>query len=626
MRFAVPACDRRAAIGRIRPILAALALLAGCAEPRVDAEACRRSANPEVCLDGGDGGIPPDRVEDGGGADAGFGGFSDAAPPSGDAGAIPGFSSETQAGDAACFNGVDDDLANGLDCQDPDCGATAYCCVGSTHPACCQGAGYDQRLVFRNCAQLPEDCGSLPANTFGAPLVEADGMVPYGDDLSDSGLVLGAPVDVRRERVALSARIGATRAACVMPSCLDVVALGLGESPSGPPFRVRPDVAVYVRSSRGDYALVVGGEVVDAEPLPDDRPHSYELTVSPDGVVQLDVSGARSMRAQVFLRADLVPMVWGRTFQLDGAEVPAYVAEATVLTQGCDAPAGLSRGVAPEVPFAGPAWRGAARSPSVIADGSDRLMAFVYEGAIHLARDEGSGWVLAGTGDLGAPALAVGVNESLDDPALVRGASAYALYFTRTDASGGRTIVRAEGDPGFAESFDTPVPLELPADRELTSPAVLVEGATVYLAAVARSGDEEVIVLLTATDPAGPFTYAAGSFDRSVVVRRGQELAHPARDEVGGPALFRGSRGLLRLYYAGRRGTRWSIAGRVSGGVLDTWRDAGEGPILVAAGGGFDALSVRDPSVLLEGDALTLFYGASDGVRSVIAAAEGVAP
>jgi len=70
--------------------------------------------------------------------------------------------------------------------------------------------------------------------------------------------------------------------------------------------------------------------------------------------------------------------------------------------------------------------------------------------------------------------------------------------------------------------------------------------------------------------------------------------------------------GLFRLYYAGRRGTRWSVGLLVSPD-LETWFPVGA--VLSPDEEGLDAIAVRGPGPFVAADGrVGLYYRASDGV------------
>lgn len=613
MPSTVPARALHRLIGRIRTIaVAALLCLPACVTP--SEHDC-----PGVDCLAPDGGIMS--------PDGGPGAASDGGPSNDDAGLEPTPDPEFQASADACFNGLDDDGDLAPDCEEASCGVVPYCCVGVGRTGCCVGPGTSVSVGFASCSGPdPRDCGA-GLQSFGSPAPTRDGrgFVPNGSEATDAGLVLGPALDLRRESVTLSATIASSSELCTGPGCIDVVALGVGDPPGALP-NVRPLVGVYVRRSRGDVALVVAGDVVDTRDIIDDQPRNYTLELTPDGRAILTVQGESTpLVGRYGPRAGVRPLLWGRTFEIGGSEQPTAAALVSVTSRGCDIPDSLARDAAPALPFGGAPFSGDVQSPSAVADGEETLLAFVYQDAIHLARFDGSSWTLAGSGDLGSPVVTAGVNERFADPQLVRRADRYDLYLTRVASDGGTSIVMARGGTGFAETFSMPEPVATPPS--LRSPAVLDRDGEILLAAVTELDAGPVIVLLRGADPVGPFEPIEETLEQSVIASTGEGLGHFAMDEVSDPTLFVGSRGLLRLYYAGRLGTRWSVGARVSGGVLDTWRDPVEGESIAAGSGfGYDALSLRDPTVVLMGDDLHLYTTSTDGVFRSIGHAVGRAP
>lgn len=618
----VPECDRRPRIVRIGPIVA-LFFVPGCIWAQDG-----RSAE--------DGGAPADAgavsmTDPDGGAGAGLdAGAPDASAPdpAADAGAPPPAAESFDS--AACFNGLDDDLNEAADCDDDSCGAVPYCCVGSTSAACCTAPGSSSMaLDFAACAGSdPAACGGgLTAFGSPAPRVEGGAFVPNGDALDDSGLVLGPPVDPTRERVILRATIAADLDGCT--DCLDAVSLGLADPPSTNA-RVVPDVAVMVRASRRDYALFVAGEAVATAPIPDAAPHAYELEIAPDGAIALRVDGVATMAsAGATLRPDRAPLLFGRTHNRDGVHLPARASSVSVATRGCDIPAALAREGRAVIPFPGVEWGArVASSPSAVLDGAERLVAFALDADVHLARRAASGaYALAGSGRVEAPALSAGVNEVLRDPELVREADRFVLYVTRAPADGPATIARALGEDGHAERFGALVDLDLPPDASpAEAPAIADDGGTRWLALRTFHEGAAVIAMLHASDVEGTvFDWARGSLEASIVVAPSEDFARFDHDEVSDPDLVADGVGLLRLFYAGRRGTRWGIGVRVSGDRA-VWREPPGAPILAGSSAGHDRLWARHPSALLAGRELELLYTASDGVDLDVGRAVGSAP
>lgn len=605
---------------RIGPILALLLLPACALEDGASAA---------------DAGEDNEYMDAGPGSDASPGASIDAGAPSdaaidagGPAPAVDGGTSSPESRDgAACYNGVDDDLNELADCDDLSCGAAPYCCVGSTAAGCCTGTGVSFTLDFAACAGTdPTGCASgLVAFGTPAPTLEGGAFVANGDAIDDSGMVLGPPVDPTRERILLSATIAADTDGCT--DCLDALALGLADAPSGTT-RVVPDVALMVRASRRDYTLLIAGEPVDTAAIPDRSPHVYALAIEPDGAVSLRVDDAPAMSGRAVPRPARVPLLYGRTHNRDGLHLPARASDITVRTLGCDIPSALVRRGA-VIPFAGPTWAGhVASNPSIEVDGDERLVAFALDQAVHLARQAADGtWRLAGSGSLDTPALTGGVNETLRDPELVAEAARWVLYVTRDPADGPPTIARAVGGDGFAETFAAAEDVTLPADIvEAEAPAVILDGGTRWMAIRTLHEGRPVIALLNAADPDGAFfDWARGDLASSVLVGTDDDITRFDHDEVSDPELLIDGVGLMRLFYAGRRGTRWGIGVRVSGDRA-VWREPAEPVVLSGSGSGHDRLWARHPSAILEAGELTLLYTASNGVDLDIGMAVGRAP
>lgn len=612
---------------RIGPFLLVLGLgWAGCGDEAHDPDERADLGDAATRFDGSAGETGADAGPGGGGpADAGGGGA--------DGGAADGGPMATpdpeNAGFAGCFNGRDDS-GNGLvDCEDSACGASAYCCVGDTSATCCTGAGAAIDATFSGCAD-PRDCVSAPeVDWFGTPrpTIEDAAFVPNGDTFDDSGLVLGPVVDPTRERVVLQASIAAPIDGC--SDCLDVVALGLADPPTADDVRVVPDVALMVRASRRDYALIVAGEVVGQHPLETSAPRDYRLELAPDGTVTLQVGSDPVLTARGPVRPGRAPLLYGRTHNRTGLVEPARVESLSVRTFGCDIPSAMDRGESAVIPFEGVEWGSrVASSPSIVPDGDDTLVAFALSGDVHLARGTASGsWMLGGSGRVEAPVLVPEPGERFDDPELLREDDRFVVYLTHV-TPGGTTVARALGEAGHAEVFGRPEALTLPDDLTYAeSPSVVDDDGVRWLAVRTFVEDEPRVVLLEATDGDGlAFDWAGGTLEDSVLVsRRADDRLRFDTDEVSDPELVIDGAGLMRVFYAGRRGTRWGIGVRVSGDRA-TWREPVDHAVLAGSGAGHDALWARHPTATITDGRLELFYTASDGVALDIGRAVGRAP
>ncbi len=606
--FAVPKWDPAVVIGRICPIAVAALVLFGCTTPAAMTSRCPACAGAD--------------------AGAGFHGSTDAGPsdhvPRTDGGSsfdasapTPGLG-EDEFGPSACFDGLDDDGNGSVDCRDTTCSGAPYCCLGAARPECCADPSEPEHVDFGGCDGTdPTTCGA-GLSAFGSPLpiLEGGAFVPNGGEGSDAGLVLGTPLHADRDRVTVSATIAASVGACT--DCLDGIGVGIGDPVSGSSVSVHADVAVFVRPARGDVALLVAGSIVRTLALPDSEAHLYALTAAPDGSVTLAIDGTEAAHATWAARPDRRALLWGRTRNRPaGAPPPARATDIVTSVSSCEVPSALGRDGTSILPPEGSTLD--VHAPSAAAHAGEARIAFEADGDIYLARPDGSGgWAFAGAPN--TPALMAPAGEAYRDPELVEGGDRWVLYLTH-EAGGERRIARADGVTGFEDRFADPVDLSAPSDAgSIWAPSVTLFGGATLIAAVTRVDDQPRIVLLDELE--GALSWHGGTLEASTVVTpRGDLFAFDA-DEVGGPVLHVDGAGLLRLYYAGRRGARWSI-GLVASGDGHVFSDPPAHPVLSPSAAGFDALSVSAPSVLRQAGALDLVYEGSDGVYHRIGLARG---
>jgi hypothetical protein len=674
----MPPTSRRRLLFRRCPATAGLPAVLACAALASASIGC--AAEDTRAREGGDAGadVPAPRNDGGPAAFFDAASAADAGYPPGADGAAPGTPSETDsfAGARGCYDFADSDSDGAPDCDDTDCAVTPICCVGSSAPGCC-AATAGESLDLATCSGGLAAC-TTDAIVFGSPTPEVvDGaLIPNGADRFDSGLVLGREVDPRVERVRIAATIRHASEPCI--GCIDWVAVGLvaGNAAYDATTRVVPDVALVVNNADRRVLLVVGDAVVASigrteleailpERLRDASALPWELSVAPDGAIAVAIEGAVLMRASGYAPSEPARIaIYGRTTNRGPtAPTPASVASIAFETSVCDAPASVARTSATILPeTASGFWvEGDAPSdPSVVtwqdAEGEwQGAMVFELEGRIHhaLSTSEGrfrsvldphapSNVVLAG--DATIDWRARGVSE----PELVRGANEWVIFFTAHRSDGRTAIGRATGAPGFAWSFPTISLFLTPEEDSATTTSL--DGPTHLLTdidgvrrellalrrrvaessdAIAATVDEIVLYDLTgmadgaAPARAGtvldPAAYGAGEDGGYAFVHRARTERPVAFDsaEIAAPSLI-AYRGVLRLYYAGRRGTRWAIGMLISAdGVY--WRHANEGaPILSGSGAGFDALSVAAPDVVLDDGRLRLYYTGHDGARTAI--------
>ncbi|AKF08098.1 hypothetical protein [Sandaracinus amylolyticus] len=618
--------------------LLVIASLVGCTAAGADRDP--HGPTDASVMAGNDAGPAPPEHDGGSGTDAG--------------GASPGREGLDNA--AECFDGLDNDAVGGLDCADPGCGATAVCCVGVASDACCNARLPGTALPsLAACAGgAASACSALAsARVFGGPepIVDAEGaLVPNGGESSDSGIVLEGEVHPRTARVTVRARIAAPTSC---DGCIDAVAVSLANDDAIGP-SVRGVTGLLVSGSRGDVSLLVGGAVAWTTPLPDDAPHDYVLTVDPSGVVSLssDMPGILEARVAAALPdAALRVVVHGRTTNRGASsEAPARLVSLAIESSGCDIPDALARATSPLAPSGSVPWvSGSERAPSIArpedAPESATRLAFAAGGAIWLARPDGAGgFVPLDGGAVLSPddQLPFG----LRDPHLVPLEDRWLLLATALDAEGRRRVVRIEGGADWADTFDletmrnlVTLPIVDPEGDvvELDGASAVRAGSALYVAAraIRASGESAIVLLRAGSEADGAFELGDVCGTGCGSIAEGGTIAvHSAReddprafdhDEVAAPALVHQG-GVYRLYYAGRRGTRWSIGLLVSID-LRFFREGNEGaPVLTPSGQGADALGVLDPEPWIDGDTFVLLHTASDGVRTALRRATQPAP
>ena len=262
------------------------------------------------------------------------------------------------------------------------------------------------------------------------------------------------------------------------------------------------------------------------------------------------------------------------------------------------------------------------RSPSVLqwTDASGTAverMAVEIGGAIYLAQPSGDGWAL--TTSLDAPALEAGgeawASDGLHDPKLVWDGGLELWLTGMAGGTGTVARVRAGSDGTFAWS-DAETVLG-PGMTSFEDPAPFVQDGVRYVVVRERTADRDALTLY-GLDGAAPARV-------SVVREASDDLFAFDRDEVASPTVV-ATGSVTRLFFAGRRGLKWSIGELASPNGLVWHEPAGGALVLEAGADGFDALGVRDPAVVFSGSSVQLFYSGLDGGRARVGVAGGPAP
>ena len=550
----------------------------------------------------------------------------------------------------ACFDGEDNDTNSLSDCADPSCQAGyPSCCVGASSATCCEDA-VERTFPMDACTGSLSGCTSLGAFVlFGSPppsvgVAMGDTLPSFtaGGDTDHSGMVFPGVLDPRLGEIALRAEIAASSDEPTGGQ-IDALALGLVDADTNPSAvsTVTPVVAIQISRNRHELALVLLGDVVQRWAITDPLFHEYALAIQPDGAVSLTRDGATpplfERSAALPLGAPLRAIAYGRTDNPTGSASPPVRARGlAVTTRTCDMPGAITRSADTVVPapLADTSWAdGIERieNPHVLrwVDGAGATqvrMALVVDGEIQLAQPGAGGFQLIR--NLDDPALVVSeawASEGVADPVL-RAPATGPLELWYTGYAGGEgTIGRALWD--VASGRFVPDRSILGADDTGTSyeqPSLYELGGQLFLVATVRDASGNRIDVFRMDGDTATFT-------QTVTRPRGDDLFAFDRDEVADPAVIVID-GVARLYFAGRRGTRWGIGALVFHDAdVMTWMAPPQPQVLAGDAEGFDALGVRDPAPFSIEAAdgtreLRLYYTGTEGVRMRIGVASGALP
>lgn len=546
---------------------------------------------------------------------------------------------------AACLDGVDGDGAGGVDCEDAACGTAPSCCVGATTSVCCTGgAGTLFTLAFAGCASAT-DCGAA-ADVVGSPVLGAGIVAAVGSGATeDSGVLVREPIDLRSGHVTLTARFVLEG---VPGPMVDAVAVGLyGDDAGGA--RSLPVAAVQISASRGEVGIVAGDVVVASQALaPSAVVQTLTLSVTPTGRVTL-VGDGISLTADVDVPDKPLRVgVLGRSEA--GTTSPVRIESVEVSRAACDVPSALVPGAFALEDRTGLYDETSVASPTLaVAASGERYLAFdaerrsdgrraIFLGAEDTARP--GTFVVEATSGRPQPILASATFvEAVSDAALRWEADGgrWVLYATGL-ANGRRSIVRSAGASDGTFAFAEPVVIEAPeaefvsgVEPERDSPA-FVPGQSGVIVAREHTPAGTALVLLDVSsgDTAARADAVCGVGDEcgtpslrtsdTILTTRAGTFAFDA-DEVAAPSVAF-HRGVYRMYYAGRRGLRWSIGVAISADAR-YWRRPVEGEVVLApSGAGAAALGALDPDVSIDGAGeVAVFYTAWNGVDTSLALA-----
>jgi len=613
--------------GLVEALLLGLFLLPACA----GREAATDAGDPSPGADAGTG-----IVLDGGPTAANDAGFSDGGGGGADGGSMPPSTGEYDdrsglngaAARMGCFDGLDNDGDGASDCSDTSCQLNVpSCCVGQSSETCCD-PGVTQSLGLDTCDGPLADCVDAAAfATFGSPVptVREGALVP-GGQMSDSGALFLTELDPRRGSLRLRATIASSLSA-PDAGLVEMVGVGFVDASVDPASvsRVVPLAGVVVSRNRQEILLMVAGEVAQRWSLGVETAITYVLELDPLGRVRLSTEPSiANADIPLAVSAPVRGVVYGRTANPTELTAPARVLDVQITPSVCDMPAALSRTADTVVPapLETPGWADrhvAISEPDILRyfdpPGTEVVaMALNVDGEIHLARPGLGGFTLESR--IGEPVLPAPTEDwaldGVSDPALAFDGSELHLYFTGwRDGLG--TIAHGIWDP-VSERFilQGPVPgLQATETTGYSAATPFDIDGVAHMALRVDDGESHRLSVYRMEEPA--LTIA------TVRQTSSSDVFAFDRDEVDAPTvLYRD--GVYRMYFAGRRGTRWSIGLLVSDDGL-AWRQTSENAVLTASGSGYDALGVRSPSVDVSGGLVHLYHTGDDGERLRIGAA-----
>ncbi|MFW5920629.1 MAG: hypothetical protein ACOCUS_02225, partial [Polyangiales bacterium] len=400
---------------------------------------------------------------------------------------------------------------------------------------------------------------------------------------------------------------------------------------------VRPAVGLTLSSSRDRVSLVVEDEVVASSPYAEGH---WELVVRPTGRVTArppEESGLDRMQAQLVPEAGARLVLWGRNRNTD--ETRAHVSYLSATAALCDNPSVWTERepiVLRAAGIAEPMTIPGADNPS-LADTDDDGTWLAFDApagpegarAIHIAQRamgaDSNSFALRPpeSADPTMPAFAPGGDHDaagMQDPELVSMGGRLVLLYTAQAESGALAIGRAvTSDPNEGWMVD-PTPVLSPDEggTRYSQPTVACrsDGAHWIMAVQVDDGSgEPELRLFHSDDDAEGGRWDADFFGNELdgqLRSPGQRAPRYDADAVGSTSLAIHD-GAWQLYYARRRGTRWSV-GLLSSHELLYWRHVDDGSAVLGAGpADFERLGLRSPDALGRGDLVELVYVGVDG-------------
>lgn len=543
-----------------------------------------------------------------------------------------------------CLNLRDDD-ENGLrDCQETGCQSSAVpaCCVGVLSQACCGAEsspaavtactaagclsfeGQPLPLVHGRAFDVaPSACDPAVTRAFG----------PIGDATNHGRAILPHVYSATTRFITIDATVHADETT-------DLAAAGFGifnAQDSGP--RLTPVLAVVISASTNELRVLEGDRVVATSDLSDlatdacARTLQLRLVLAPSGTYTLYRVASSGMTQLESDRFDPSPSVrvamFGQQPNPLGNPDAAWVGGLTVSTRACDAllPARTST----------PALSDAAHDISgfsIYRVGDSHHALVASEGQLYWFGVNSSTGAFASGSSTTLFANPIAFPGTVTDIDVFESGSGLKAVLAVTDPATmvSRLVLAEVNDRSSATTLTNPQDLLNPSVettdafvtfQSVDSPSVVNDRGVLRVAFRAFEGARSSLRMTTLNTS----TFARGEDTTGTALANGMPvtgLLHAPsgtvdafdRDEVADPELYVQG-GVLRILFAGRRGTRWSLGTIVASDNVTSFAPTASEPV-GPSGTGFDALGLMDPEFITVMDADRLYYLGSDGVRRSI--------
>ncbi len=452
-----------------------------------------------------------------------------------------------------------------------------------------------------------------------APRIVEGFLEPGGSATDDAGGVLGDPISLDSHSVDIAATLRLPQSCA--SGCIDGAGIGFTANFDVSDPIVDPRVAVIIDGSAREASLVVAGRtvgrIVGLES--GDRLH---FTVEPSGRTTVSVDGRATIEA-LFAPFDRASLLFFGRNENRSADDPYATSfgNVEIVTRVCDVPTAWSQ--AERVAIEATSLEG----PSVARSGAETWLAYSDGEDIHiLTRDSDELPFMEKDRIEGPiPSFAMGAKRH---PAFVESLDGgFDLYFAAEDQLGEQVIARAVGNPAEGYVVDeAPVLAPTIEGVDFDQPALTRFQNTMFAG---------LVMVLRETAPNGTSSLHV------YTQREGAEFEEldsilPALTRSGGEAPIFGVFSELRsptvvveaghwtLYFAGRRGARWTIGALTSPDLATFW--GSDSPTILDGSDSFDRLAVFDPEVRVQDGQAVLHYVGSNGLEDALVRATRPVP